>query len=247
MKNKRFITLILAMVIILVPISTTAQEIEVYSNKDITILNDDIYNLIYTQKTDDGLYKIVEHMTEDLKNVESNFYKLNIETNEFEHKKYIESKISDDSILRVITENGITVYETYDISDCFDLNYNEENGKGSIRINAYDDWHTTKRSGDSYIGNATISATIQALGTLIGGLIGSALGMPISGGAVGTYLGTIAEKIVMRNVKTVYYESTVRWKYRYPRYDYDSTTYFYDESGGYLGTSYDDGSLIINM
>lgn len=254
MNIKRFIALVLLMSMILVPMSVSAKDMVGYdtlerccTNENIIILNNDIFNLVYTQKTDDGLYRIVEHMTKDLKNVESDFYKLNTNTNEFVFVKHRTSNVLDGKLLVDIKENGITTHETYDIVDHYNLTNDATTGKGSISINAYDDWHTGYKSGDSYIENATISATIQCLGTLIGGVIGSVSGHPIAGAVTGNYLGNIAEKIVMRGVNTVYYEATVKWRYSYPYYDYESTTKFYDEDGGYLGTSYDEDRLTINM
>lgn len=248
MKNKKIISLFLAVIMILVPVSISAGEMKGYSNnRDVHIINDDIYNLVYTHRTDDGLYKTVEHMTMDLKKVESDIYKLNIKTNEFEHKKHISLYTDANKIFMETIENDIMTSETYNITDYFNLNHDKVTGKGSININGYGDWHTSYRSGDTFLTLTTISALIVTLTTLIGNIAGSVMGVSNLGSAVGAGVAYVAEKIFSRNVLVLHYESAVTWRYMYPYYDYEVITDFYDDYGGYLGTSEDDGRLTINM
>lgn len=254
---KRIIIIVLTLSLILgsVPVMASSSGKDfitpIVSERNIEFLNKDVYNLSYIEHKEDGTYKIVEKMSDDLSHLNSNIYKLNEKTNKYDFIENIISVMDENKIVKTHTSNEGSFTEEFTLSN-FSVELNSFGELNSLDTITNNDWNYKVVTGNTWLGHATISAIIQGLSSAIGAAIGAALGGGIPGAAAGGFiggsLGTIAQKIYERNIEVVDFESHYRWKYSYPYYDYECTTYNYDESTGlYLGRDYVERRLTINM
>jgi hypothetical protein len=162
------------------PVGNNASVKEVVSQgkQNLTIINNDLQNMIYTYDKDGCSYKVEEKFNEDLTNGYSTVYVLN-DKNKYEIEETI----------KTTNENGIVkvIYNSNNGTETQALDLNEvkakmkTNSSQGISLNSISDWtYNGTFNSSTRIARMTVSGVATVLAGIIGGTIKGKLGAQVS-------------------------------------------------------------------
>lgn len=202
--------------------------------ENIDILYAEGNKLEYIHKKDDGIYKIVEYTSMDSKIVESDIFKLNVETDVFEkekHNSFIISNETQATLTETFTDGSQNIVDI-DLPETAIQN-DEELAYRSIMDTG---WVMSRIEKNVWIPQMTISAVGAAIAGIIGAAIGSPFGVTATG-ITASIFTSVASKVIDRNLSEIKIKGSSGYKYIRPNIYSKGDIDVYDLNGNYLGNS----------